>query len=423
MTKFADLQDSSSNCRGCNSSTLVETLDLGFLASAGRFVGKSQSVKEERLCLTTCSQCGLTQLSSKISVSELYVPGYGYESSLNASMAAHLQKKARGLEDMHLRGNAGIVVDIASNDGTLLSGYSNPNSKLIGIDPLVSVFNDKYPANATKIESFFTAESYFDRGGEPADLVTSCSVLYDSDSPKDFVKDVAKILAPGGIWHSEQSYLPTMVSNLSYDTICHEHLLYLRLIDIKNWCAENLLNLISVEFNDINGGSFAFTAQKCHPNEGLAKLPDQISQVLKKEIETGFDQTAVALREFKTTVANHIKTFRMEIEKIKGDGIEIYGLGASTKGNILLQTIGLTSQDIVAIGDVNPKKHGLFTPKTIIPIVSEESVVSSASERAVFMVLPWHFKRSIVHSLKHKYPNRKFNLLFPLPNIEYITVT
>jgi hypothetical protein len=422
MTDFADLKKATPNCRGCNSFTLVETLDLGILASAGRFVEKNQSVDEDRLCLASCSECGLTQLSSQISVSELYVQGYGYESSLNSSMAAHLQNKARSLEETHLKGNERIIVDIASNDGTLLSGYLNPNSKFIGIDPLISAFNDKYPTSATKIESFFNAEAYFEKVGRPADLVTSCSVLYDSDDPRNFVRDVAKILAPGGIWHSEQSYLPTMVSNLSYDTICHEHLLYLRLTDIKDWCAESQLNLVSVEFNDINGGSFAFTAQKCYSGEGLAKLPSQISQILENEIKAGFDQTLVALRDFETAVAGHIKAFRMEIERIKSNGFEIYGLGASTKGNILLQTIGLTSQEIVAIGDVNPKKHGLFTPKTGIPIISEEAMVSSANEDAVFIVLPWHFKRSIIKSLKHKYPNRRFKLLFPLPIVEYIEI-
>ena len=148
---MTDLEKATSNCRGCNSFTLVETLDLGILASAGRFVEKNQSVDEDRLCLASCSECGLTQLSSKISVSELYVQGYGYESSLNSSMATHLQNKARYLEDRYLKGNERIIVDIASNDGTLLSGYSNPNLKLIGIDPLISAFNDKYPISATKI--------------------------------------------------------------------------------------------------------------------------------------------------------------------------------------------------------------------------------------------------------------------------------
>jgi hypothetical protein len=422
MADFAHLEGTNASCRGCNSFTLVETLDLGILASAGRFVKKNQSVDEDRLCLASCSECGLTQLSSKISVSNLYVRGYGYESSLNSSMVAHLQNKARTLEDRYLKGNDRIIVDIASNDGTLLSGYLNPTSKIIGIDPLISAFNDKYPTNATKIESFFTAKAYFEKVKKPADLVTSCSVLYDSDDPRNFVNDVAKILAPGGIWHSEQSYLPTMVSNLSYDTICHEHLLYLRLTDIKNWCADSKLDLISVEFNDINGGSFAFTAQKCYPGEGVVKLPSQINQILENEISAGFDHTLVALRDFETAVESHIRAFRMEIEKIKSKGFEIYGLGASTKGNILLQTIGLTSREIVAIGDVNPKKHGLFTPKTGIPIISEESMVLLAKEDAVFIVLPWHFKRSIVQSLKHKYPNRRFKLLFPLPAVEYIEV-
>lgn len=154
-----------------------------------------------------------------------------------------------------------------------------------------------------------------------------------------------------------------MVSNLSYDTICHEHLLYLRLGDVKEWCFESEKDFISLEFNKINGGRFAFTTQKRSSGEP-AKLQLQITQVLENELLESFNLTLAALRKFERSVEIHKSNSQSEITKLRQRGGEIYGLGASTKGDVLLQTLGPAFRAIVAIGEVNPKKCGLFTPGT-----------------------------------------------------------
>jgi NDP-4-keto-2,6-dideoxyhexose 3-C-methyltransferase len=152
-------------------------------------------------------------------------------------------------------------------------------------------------------------------------------------------------------------------------------------------------------------------------------LPLQITQVLENELLERFDSILAALRKFEKSVAIHKANSQSEITKLRQREGEIYGVGASTKGNVLLQTLGPTSRNIVAIGDVNPKKFGLLTPGTNIPIISEELLVSTATKEAVFLVLPWHFKYPLMKSLKLKYPGRKFQLLFPLPKIEFVEIS
>ena len=251
------------NCRICGGPNLYEVMDFGNLALTGVFQVHGDQVPTAPLCLCRCQDYGLVQLGHSYRQEYLYGETYGYESHLNASMVSHLQSKAKMLERKYLAGNSHpVVVDIASNDGTLLAGYTNPNSQLIGIDPLIHVVTDHYPVNAIKLQEFFSASSYFSINSEKADLVTSLSVLYDLDNPRKFAQDISEILNDNGIWHFEQSYLPTMVETLSYDTICHEHLLYLTLSDIQNLLTGTDMVIIDASLNSINGGSITVTAQK-----------------------------------------------------------------------------------------------------------------------------------------------------------------
>jgi hypothetical protein len=153
------------------------------------------------------------------------------------------------------------VVDIASNDGFLLQGYTVAGS-YVGIDPLLDNFSDYYPPAAIKIKDFFSSSTYFESTKTKAHLVTSLSVLYDINDPIQFATDVHSILEDEGIWHLEQSYVPLMVDTLSYDTICHEHLTYLRLKDIQEILTRTGFQIIDVSLNSINGGSIAVTAIK-----------------------------------------------------------------------------------------------------------------------------------------------------------------
>jgi len=405
------------NCRICGGHNLHEVMDFGNLALTGVFQADGDHVPTAPLCLCRCQDCGLVQLGHSYQQESLYGETYGYESHLNASMVSHLQSKAKMLERKYLAGNSHpVVVDIASNDGTLLAGYTNSNARLIGIDPLIHIVTDHYPVNAIKIQEFFSASGYFSVITEKADLVTSLSVLYDLDNPRKFAQDIAEILNENGIWHFEQSYLPTMVDTLSYDTICHEHLLYLTLSDIQNLLAGTDLVIIDASLNSINGGSITVTAQK----SSKKKKSPFVDFLLEKEVKSGY-RTNEPIKRFSEKASQHKIDLKNLIQKYIDSGFDVYALGASTKGNVLLQWLKIDQSMIKSVGDVNSRKFGKQTPGTCIPIISENEILNIANENVIAIVLPWHFRQGIV-TKSQQFMQSGGALLFPLPQIEVVSI-
>ena len=150
------------NCRLCGSRNIEVFVDFGNLAMTGFFPSENEPVNKAPLAMGKCQACGLVQLRDKLPISELYGPGYGYESHLNSSMQAHLINVAQKLELISGLHSGDVVVDIASNDGTLISGYKTSGLELIGIDPLIPFLTDNYPKQALKIAKFFSKEVYFE---------------------------------------------------------------------------------------------------------------------------------------------------------------------------------------------------------------------------------------------------------------------
>lgn len=232
----------------------MTVLDLGTQALTGVFPKPGEFVTSVPLRLVWCSDCTLLQLSSSCDPDEMYGDNYGYRSGLNKSMVAHLQNKARSLETGLSEGD--VVIDIGSNDGTLLASYQTEGLQKIGIDPTGKKFAEFYPEDVQLIPEFFSGELELPK----AKVITSVAMFYDLQSPVEFAKQVASILHDDGVWHLEQSYMPSMLRSTSYDTICHEHLEYYSLASIERVLFQAGLEVLDVRFNQINGGSFAITA-------------------------------------------------------------------------------------------------------------------------------------------------------------------
>lgn len=404
-------------CRICRSAELKEVIDFGDLALTGVFIENGKGVPKAPLKLVMCRECGLVQLGHKYEQVALYGETYGYESHLNKSMVEHLQRKARVLERKFLRSvKKPIVVDIASNDGTLLSGYISDMSIKIGIDPLIGIVANRYPVDAIKLSEYFNAKAFENLGVGPAKLVTSLSVIYDLDRPVEFAKQIYEILQDGGIWHFEQSYLPLMLETNSYDTVCHEHLLYLSLKDIQRILKEANFQLLDASLNNVNGGSIAVTAIKT--NEVINASPF-VRYLLKVENETGITDGS-RINSFSDQFGQHVFALNSLIKEYKESGFDVIGIGASTKGNVLLQAAGIDAQLVRAIGEVNPRKFGKQTPGSSIPIVEESNLLSGASEKTLAIVLPWHFRENLLPRLE-QYLSEGGKLLFPLPDIQMVS--
>jgi hypothetical protein len=403
-------------CRISNSRHLVSVLNLGNQTLTGVFPNsREEKITEGPLELVWCPDSGLLQLKHSYDSSEMYGNNYGYRSGLNQSMVNHLKDKVGYLERMFPLNPGDVVVDIGSNDCTTLKMFSANDIRRIGIDPTGKKFAEYYPKEIKLISDFFSEDAYRSVENKPARLVTSIAMFYDLDSPIDFAKQISSILADDGIWHFEQSYMPSMLRTNSYDTICHEHLEYYSLSVVKTILESAGLRLVDVGMNTVNGGSFAVTAAKIS-NKSIRTNYAVIDWLLGQEDRMGLN-TARPYRDFEERVFRHREDLTRLIRALKADGKKILGYGASTKGNVVLQFCGLTANDISAIAEVNPDKFGCYTPGTKIPIISEEE--ARAMKPDYFLVLPWHFKDGILRREK-EYLSSGGKMIFPFPEIEIV---
>lgn len=342
----------------------------------------------------------------------MYGDNYGYRSGLNPSMVRHLSLKIKWLENIVKPTESDLVIDIGSNDCTSLKAYKG-NQKKVGIDPTGIKFRKYYPKDICLIPDFFTANKFKEHfPNTKAKIITSIAMFYDLEKPLDFVRDIESCLDIEGLWHFEQSYMPSMLRTNSYDTICHEHLEFYSFRVVKKMLENCGLKVIDVQLNDINGGSFAVTAAKKEakykPNKPI------INWLIKQEEEMELN-TIKPYMEFAVRANKHKKNFVEFIRSLVADGKKVFGYGASTKGNVLLQFCGLSSAEIPFIAEINEDKFNSYTPGSNIPIIPESE--AKAMKPDYFLVLPWHFKHNILSKEKDfRLQGGKF--ILPLPYIE-----
>jgi hypothetical protein len=404
------------HCRISGSRNLVSVLNLGTQVLTGIFPKTtSEQITAGPLELVWCPDSGLLQLRHSYDASEMYGANYGYRSGLNQSMVQHLTEKVRQLERLVPVSSGDVVLDIGSNDATTLKSYANSGVRRIGIDPTGQKFSQYYGDGLTLVPDFFSAEAYRSVEKQKAKIVTSIAMFYDLDAPVEFARQVESVLDDDGIWHFEQSYMPSMLRMNSYDTICHEHLEYYSITVVRRILADAGFKIVDVVMNAVNGGSFAVTAAKAS-NAKVKPNAAVVNWLLEQEDRMGLE-TPRPYREFEERVFRHRGDLVRLIRTLNADGKKVFGYGASTKGNVLLQFCGFGPDDIQAIAEVNPDKFGSFTPGTHIPILSEQEV--RAAKPDYLLVLPWHFKDGILRR-ERDYLADGGKMIFPFPEIEIV---
>ena len=407
-----------SKCRICANPHLELVLDLGEQMLTGVFPrtkGAKYTVGPLRLlkCIGGPEVCGLLQLEHSYDLGEMYGENYGYRSGLNPSMVAHLQAKVARISGLVQLLKGDLVIDVGSNDSTTLQAYPSDGPTLVGIDPTGIKLRKHYPPHVALLADFFSSSLVKSKyPGRKAKVVTSFSMFYDIEDPIQFMREVHEILAEDGVWVFEQSYMPTMLETNSFDTVCHEHLEYYALRQIK-WMADKVgFQIVDVEFNATNGGSFSITVSK---TPGGARATSEVQRILDDEAAKGLDGLG-PYQAFASRVERMRKQLVEFVAAARAKGETVGVIGASTKGNVLLQLCGFTDRDLVAVGEVNADKFGGYTPGTWIPIVAETELLER--ECTFLLVLPWHFRSYFCSQPRYK--GRK--LLFPLPNLEVVDV-
>ncbi len=408
-------------CRICGSSALTSVLDLGTQALTGRFPRpQDPDPMSGPLELVLCSDqahgsCGLLQLRHSYPTEEMYGPTYGYRSSNNRSMVVHLQAKIARLIRIAKPRPGDCVLDIGSSDGTTLKFYGGMGLRRYGIDPSSARYAAEYPADATLIVDFFSAQRVRREAGDlRCKIITSIAMFYDLEDPLSFMREVASLLDIDGVWELEQCYMPLMLARCAYDSVCHEHISYYGLRQIK-WMADRSgLKIVDLGVSDINGGSFSVVLAR--QESGHPEAVPELEAMLRRESEQGYQGLQPYAR-FAANVARHRADLRAFLARARAEGKRVIGYGASTKGNVVLQYCGVSSADLPAIAEKYPFKYGLVTPGTRIPIVSEEATKRMKPD--YLLVLPWYFRDEIVLR-EQAYVDDGGKLVFVLPSIEAV---
>lgn len=402
-------------CRICKSKKFSFLFSLGNFSFTGKFPKSIKiNIPQKKIDLLMCKRCKLVQLSQNFNEKYLYGQDYGYRTGINKTMTNHVKNVANEAIQLVKPKNKDYLLDIASNDGTLLNFYSNKFIK-VGIDPLVNKHIKYYDKIDYKISNFFSyREIKKKKIHNKFKIITALSMFYDLKDPNSFLKDIKKILHKDGILILEHADLLSIIKNCLFDTICHEHLEYYSTNVIINLMKKNFLRVFDIKQNNINGGSCRYFI--CHENAKFKDNLKKILSIIKSEKKYKLQNTKTFIKFYKRINIVKKETNKI-ISNLLSKGKSIHGYGASTKGNVLLQYFGITNKQIPFIAERNEKKFNHYTPGTKIKIISESS--SRKMKPDFYLVLPWHFKREILHrEIKIRKKGTKF--IFPLPEIKVL---
>ena len=402
------------NCRSCKNKYFTRLFSLGKMSFTGKFSKKiKKNIRKDFINLIMCKSCKLVQLDRNFNPKYLYDNNYGYRTGINSTMTNHVKMVANEAEKITKLKKDDAVLDIASNDGTLLSFYRK-NIIKVGADPLVNKYKKYYKKINFAISDFFSLEAVKKyKISKKFKVISALSMFYDLPDPNKFLRDVKKVLHKDGIFILEHADLLSIINNCQFDTICHEHLEYYSSKIIIELMTKHKLRVFNIKANDINGGSKRYFI--CHL-DAKYKCNKKINKFLKEETKFKLDKVKTFKDFFKLINSQKIK-LKKKIKEIKNKGLVIHGLGASTKGNVLLQYFNISNKQIEYIADRNPQKYNTYTPGTKIKIISEK--ISRKNKPDYYLVLPWHFKTEI---LKRERLIRKkgTKFIFPLPKMTII---
>ncbi len=414
-------------CRLCGSTALIDVLSLGeqFLASSFVKSNENNPLASTRfpLTLSLCDRtknpagCGLLQLRETVDRDLLYRE-YFYRSATNPMMRDALKEIADEVMARVKLEAGDAVLDIGCNDGTMLTFFPSALGRF-GIDPAKNI-----PALQGIDPSIRIRTDYFSRESASAligdgsikkfKIITTIAMFYDLDDPHAFVRDVKELLHPDGVWCIQLSYLRDVIKNMNFFDICHEHLLYYSLATLRALLQRHDLEIIDASTNPVNGGSLrVFVA---HKKSGRA-ISGSVQKVLDEEAVFGLD-TPETFRAFGKEIFALKETIVAYLAREKKRGNMVIGLGASTKGNVLLQYFGIGRDLVPYLCDRNPEKTGLRTLGTDIEVISEERM--RMLQPSCLLVLIWFFREELLRR-EREYLAKGGAMLFPMPHPSLVT--
>jgi GDP-mannose 4,6-dehydratase len=367
-------------CRVCGSPHLTPLFSLGDLYLSTFVKDKYDHIGKAPLDMFWCENCSLVQLKHTAPQELMYSGHYWYRSGLNKVIIDDLKEIAKASSELVNLQPGDVVLDIGANDGTLLSFF--PESiKTIGCEPATNLISELKQNAKVVIDDFWDFEKYKHLFEKKAKVITAIGMFYDMDDPGKFIRDAVKALDENGVFIAQLMTSKPMLEKNDLGNICHEHLEYYSYESLKYLFEKNGLEIFKVEENSINGGSYRLFAR--HFKKGSVPYPENISKQDFIDLE-------------KRIIKNKEDCLNL-LKSLAKQGKKVYGYGASTKGNTILQYYGIPPELLKGIAEIHPEKIGKYTVGTNIPIINEDE----AKEKADYLlVLPYAFKDNFINREK-----------------------
>ena len=402
-------------CRVCDSPRLETLYSLGELY-VSNFVGKDESGPKAPLEMVLCENCTLVQLRHTAPQDFMYTRFYWYRSGVTDTMKKALRDITEKIEKMMRLKKGDVVLDIGSNDGTLLRTYRTKGLVRAGVEPATNLEEEGRRGLNYFISDFWNADSYQQTVPKKAAVITAIGMFYDMEDPKQFIRDAAAVLREDGVFIAQLMCLKNMLDTNDVGNICHEHLEYYSLSALEYLFDKNNFEIIDIEHNEVNGGSYRIYARlkgsKVKPLSGAA---ERLS--FYKEAERKLNAKQAHLDFFRRVEANKDRCVEF-IRSETAQGKKVWVYGASTKGNTILQYFGLDHRLIAGASERSPEKWGKVTIGTQIPIVSEEDARRARPD--YFLVLPYAFFDEFYEREK-QWRLRGGKFLVPLPKFRVVS--
>ncbi len=399
-------------CRMCRSENLYKFLDLGFMPPADEFLRKEQ-LRYPRayypLDVLMCRSCGLSQLGYVVSPEILYRHDYPYEASTTRTGREHFAKFAAQAVARFGLGGKDLVIDVGSNVGVLLSNFKANGTRILGIDPAANIVRIAEKNGIPTLNELFSADLASKIRGEhgKASMITASNCFAHINDLVDFVKGLDVLLTSEGVFVMEAPHFQTLIENLEYDTIYHEHLSYLSLKPMIPFFKKHGLEVFDVEKQNIHGGSFrVFVGRK-----GKHKIEARVAQVLAGEKKSGLHSEKV-LRKFAADVEKNRAELLWLLRDLKHKGKSIVAVSAPAKGMTLLNYCKIGNETLDFVTEKSTLKIDRFTPGSHIPVLPDSELLKRKPDYA--LLLAWNFAPEIMANLK-EYVKKGGRFIIPIP--------
>lgn len=399
------------NCRICNSKELVDVLDLGKQPIPNGFLSEKDLKKKENkypLAVVFCNNCSLMQLKYLVDPKVMF-KNYLYIPSASKTRVEYFKKMAEQVIEVGELKEGDLVVDVGSNDGSLLICFRNLEMKILGIDPAENL------ATVAALNGVYTEVGYFDskfakkvvRKYQKAKAITATNVIAHIQNLHEVLKGGEELLSKDGIFVMHFPYSLDLLRDNLFDTIYHEHLSYFSIKSLLKLSQYSNLEIFDIKKSDLDGGSLR-VFWKNKDFDGLKIAKKAIDKLLSEEEKFGLHDMK-AYKEFSDRVKKLRENSIKELREIKSKSKSIIGYGAAAKANVLLNYFGIDTKLVDYVVDSTPYKQGLYTPGTHIPIFPEDKIYETNPE--YILIFAWNFSKEIME--KNKEYRGKFVVLEP----------